>query len=88
MTTIAALMRNLGQHSSLADITLIRNFISVHHLLPLPPDAIVTPVRFEVKRRRHVGDDEEDEEDDDEEAGHGRGRGDGAIGQGLKGFLE
>lgn len=51
MTTIAALMRNLGAHSSLADITLIRNFISVHHLLPLPPDAIVTPVRFEVKKR-------------------------------------
>jgi hypothetical protein len=50
---IAALMRNLGQHSSLADITLIRSFISIHHLLPLPPDTIVTPVRFEVKRRRH-----------------------------------
>jgi hypothetical protein len=56
MTTIAAIMRNLGQHSSLADITLIRNFISIHHLLPLPPDAIVTPVRFEVRKRE--GDEE------------------------------
>lgn len=51
MTMLAALMRGLGQHSSLADITLIRNFISIHHLLPLPPDAIVTPVRFVVKKR-------------------------------------
>jgi hypothetical protein len=51
MTALAAVMRNLSAHSSLADITLIRNFISVHHLLPLPPDAIVTPVRFEIKKR-------------------------------------
>lgn len=52
MTVIAAIMRNIGQHSSLADITLVRQLISVHHLLPLPPDAIVTPISFVVKKRK------------------------------------
>jgi hypothetical protein len=76
MTAIAALMRNLGEHSSLADITLIWNLISIHHLLPLPPDTIITPARFEVKRRRHDG------PDDDETDGHVTG------GETSKGFLE
>ncbi|KAJ9125656.1 hypothetical protein QFC22_000618 [Naganishia vaughanmartiniae] len=51
MTLVAAIMRNLSAHSSLADITLVRNLISIHHLLPLPPDAIVTPITFTIRKR-------------------------------------
>ncbi|KAJ9092303.1 hypothetical protein QFC19_008737 [Naganishia cerealis] len=51
MTLVAAIMRNLSAHSSLADITLVRNLISIHHLLPLPPDAIVTPITFKIRKR-------------------------------------
>ncbi len=31
--------------------TLMRQLISVHYLLPLPPDAMVTPITFPIKKR-------------------------------------
>jgi hypothetical protein len=44
-------MRNVAQHSSLADIVLIRRLISLHALIPLPADAVVTPITFVVPRQ-------------------------------------
>lgn len=44
-------MRNVADHTNLADIVLIRRLISLHHLVPLPADAIVTPVTFTVPKR-------------------------------------
>lgn len=44
-------MRNVAQHSSLADIVLIRRLISFHSLIPLPADAVVTPITFVVPRQ-------------------------------------
>ena len=43
-------MRNVSDHSSLADIALIRRLISLQLLVPLPADAVVTPVTFVVPR--------------------------------------
>ncbi|WWC67451.1 uncharacterized protein I206_101359 [Kwoniella pini CBS 10737] len=48
MTFITSFMRNISDHSSLADIILIRKLISLHFLLPLPSNAIVTPITFKV----------------------------------------
>ncbi|KAL7420631.1 hypothetical protein Q5752_004582 [Cryptotrichosporon argae] len=48
MTFMAAFMRNVADHTSFADIVLIRRLISIHHLIPLPADAVVTPVAFAV----------------------------------------
>ena len=44
-------MRNVAHHTSLADIVLIRRLISLHWLIPLPADAIVTPITWVVPRR-------------------------------------
>jgi hypothetical protein len=44
-------MRNVAQHTSLADIVLIRRLISFHSLIPLPADAVVTPITFIVPRQ-------------------------------------
>ena len=44
-------MRNVADHTNLADIVLVRRLISLHHLVPLPADAIVTPVTFTVPKR-------------------------------------
>ena len=44
-------MRNVAQHTSLADIVLIRRLISFHSLIPLPADAVVTPITFVVPRQ-------------------------------------
>ncbi|OXH31143.1 esterase [Cryptococcus neoformans] len=52
MTFITSFMRNIADHSSLADIVLIRRFISLHFLVPLPGDAVVTPITFTVPRRK------------------------------------
>ncbi|EIW68552.1 hypothetical protein TREMEDRAFT_71836 [Tremella mesenterica DSM 1558] len=54
MTFITSFMRNVADHTSLADIVLIRRLISLHALLPLPSDAVVTPITFLVPR--HLGD--------------------------------
>ncbi|KAE8543325.1 hypothetical protein D1P53_000027 [Cryptococcus gattii VGV] len=52
MTFITSFMRNIADHSSLADIALIRRFISLHFLVPLPGDAVVTPITFTVPPRK------------------------------------
>jgi hypothetical protein len=44
-------MRNVADHSSLADIVLVRRLISLSVLIPLPADAVVTPITFVVPRR-------------------------------------
>ncbi|KAA1467881.1 hypothetical protein DENSPDRAFT_833031 [Dentipellis sp. KUC8613] len=48
-------MRNVGRHSSLVDVATIRTFMSLGGLVPLPPDALVTPVTFRVRRRKLRG---------------------------------
>ncbi|WVR04244.1 hypothetical protein IAU60_001244 [Kwoniella sp. DSM 27419] len=52
MTLITSFMRNIADHSTLADIALIRRFISLHSLMPLPGDAVVTPITFTVPLRK------------------------------------
>ncbi|WWD08180.1 hypothetical protein V865_006291 [Kwoniella europaea PYCC6329] len=52
MTFITSFMRNIADHSSLADIVLIRRFISLQYLVPLPGDAVVTPITFKVPLRK------------------------------------
>ncbi|THH13492.1 hypothetical protein EW146_g6728 [Bondarzewia mesenterica] len=51
MTIFTSLMRNAGQHSDLVDIATMRMFIALSTLVPLPPDALVTPVTFRVQKR-------------------------------------
>jgi acetyl esterase/lipase len=51
MTFIASFMRNVADHTSLADIVLIRRLISLHFIIPLPADAIITPITFVVPLR-------------------------------------
>jgi acetyl esterase/lipase len=48
MTFITSFMRNVADHTSLADIVLIRRLISLHVIIPLPADAVVTPITFTV----------------------------------------
>lgn len=48
MTFITSFMRNVADHTSLADIVLIRRLISLHQIIPLPADAVVTPITFTV----------------------------------------
>ncbi|WWC58949.1 uncharacterized protein I303_101494 [Kwoniella dejecticola CBS 10117] len=52
MTFITSFMRNIADHSSLADIVLVRRFISLHFLVPLPGDAVVTPITFKVPLKK------------------------------------
>ncbi|KAJ7070773.1 Alpha/Beta hydrolase protein [Mycena amicta] len=51
MTLITSFMRGAGQHSALVDIATIRMAMSLSGLIPLPSDALVTPVTFRVRRR-------------------------------------
>ncbi|KAI5836017.1 alpha/beta-hydrolase [Schizophyllum commune Tattone D] len=51
MTLINALMRGAAQHSALVDIGAIRMVLSLAGMVPIPSDAIVTPVSFRVRRR-------------------------------------
>ena len=44
-------MRNVADYTDLADIVLIRRLISLSFLIPLPSDAVVTPITFLVPRR-------------------------------------
>ncbi|KAI5121303.1 hypothetical protein M0805_003772 [Coniferiporia weirii] len=55
MTLISSFMRNSSNHSHLADLTLLRKLISVVGFVPLPADAMVTPVTFHVRRRKLRG---------------------------------
>jgi len=51
MTILAGIMRNAGRHSNLVDIPFMRMFLGLGGLVPLPPDALITPVTFRVRKR-------------------------------------
>jgi alpha/beta hydrolase fold len=53
MTILSALMRNMGHHSSLADLRMLRRLLAVGTALTpvVPGDALVTPVTFRAKQR-------------------------------------
>ncbi|KAJ7193352.1 Alpha/Beta hydrolase protein [Mycena pura] len=51
MTLITSFMRGAGRHSALVGIATIRMVMSISGLIPLPSDALVTPVTFRVRRR-------------------------------------
>ncbi|KZP28801.1 alpha/beta-hydrolase [Athelia psychrophila] len=55
MTIITTLMRDVGQHSALVDIATVRMMMSLGGLVPLPSDALVTPVTFRVRKRNLRG---------------------------------
>lgn len=55
MTLLSAFMRNIAQHSTLANLPMLRALIQISGLVPLPSDAIVTPVTFRVHRRELRG---------------------------------
>jgi acetyl esterase/lipase len=51
MTFITSFMRNVADHSSLADVVLIRRLFSLQTIIPVPSDAVVTPITFTVPLR-------------------------------------
>ncbi|KAJ4485734.1 Alpha/Beta hydrolase protein [Lentinula aciculospora] len=55
MTILNSLMRSVNRHSYLVDITTIRLLMSVAGLVPLPSDALVSPVTFYVRKRNLRG---------------------------------
>ncbi|KAF9055922.1 Alpha/Beta hydrolase protein [Panaeolus papilionaceus] len=55
MTIVTSLIRGAERHSALVDIGTIRMLMSLGGLVPLPSDAIVTPVTFRVKKRNLPG---------------------------------
>ncbi|TXT13416.1 hypothetical protein VHUM_00783 [Vanrija humicola] len=52
MTFITSFMRNVANYSDFADVNLIRRLISITYLIPLPADAVVTPITFLVPKRK------------------------------------
>ncbi|KAG2075190.1 alpha/beta-hydrolase [Suillus decipiens] len=50
MTILSSLMRDVSRHAALADIAM-----SIGGLVPLPSDALVTPVTFRVRKRKLRG---------------------------------
>ncbi|KAF9041833.1 alpha/beta-hydrolase [Hymenopellis radicata] len=55
MTLMSSLMRGAGQHTELMDVPSIRTFMGMGGFGPPPADALLTPVTFQVKRRRLRG---------------------------------
>lgn len=55
MTIISSLMRDVSRHSALADIAMVRMVMGLSGLVPLPGDALVTPVTFRVHKRNLRG---------------------------------
>ncbi|KAH7914723.1 Alpha/Beta hydrolase protein [Hygrophoropsis aurantiaca] len=55
MTIITSLMRDVSRHSALADIAMVRMAMGIAGLVPLPSDALVTPVTFRVRSRNLPG---------------------------------
>ncbi|KAJ3789275.1 Alpha/Beta hydrolase protein [Lentinula aff. detonsa] len=55
MTILNSLMRGVNRHSYLVDITTIRLLMSLAGLVPLPSDALVSPVTFCVRKRNLRG---------------------------------
>ncbi|KAI0692948.1 Alpha/Beta hydrolase protein [Cytidiella melzeri] len=55
MTVLTSIMRDVNRHTHLADLPMIRMFMSLSGLVPVPSDALVTPVTFTVPRRQLRG---------------------------------
>jgi acetyl esterase/lipase len=55
MTIISALMRNIGQNTSLTSLSTLRTLMAITGLAPVPSDAIVTPVTFRARKRNLRG---------------------------------
>ncbi|KIJ66190.1 hypothetical protein HYDPIDRAFT_26560 [Hydnomerulius pinastri MD-312] len=55
MTIISSMMRDVSRHSALADIAMVRMLMGLSGLVPLPVDALVTPVTFRVPKRNLRG---------------------------------
>ncbi|KAG1749740.1 Alpha/Beta hydrolase protein [Suillus paluster] len=55
MTILTSLMRDVSRHSALADIAMVRKAMDIGGLVPLPSDALVTPVTFRVRKRNLRG---------------------------------
>ncbi|RPD65114.1 hypothetical protein L226DRAFT_19403 [Lentinus tigrinus ALCF2SS1-7] len=55
MTLLSSIMRGVGRYSHLADIDTIRLLMNIGGLVPVPSDAIVTPVSFNVRKRQLRG---------------------------------
>jgi len=51
-TQIISFMRNVANYTDFADIVLLRRLISITYLLPLPADAVVTPITFQLPKRK------------------------------------
>lgn len=55
MTIVSSLIRGAERHSALVDIETIRMVMSIGGLVPLPSDALVTPVTFRVRKHNLRG---------------------------------
>ncbi|RDX51889.1 hypothetical protein OH76DRAFT_1346167 [Lentinus brumalis] len=55
MTLLSSIMRGVGRYSHLIDIDTIRMLMSIGGLVPVPSDALVTPVSFPVRKRQLRG---------------------------------
>ncbi|TCD68296.1 hypothetical protein EIP91_011155 [Steccherinum ochraceum] len=53
MSILSSIMRDTSRHSHLTDVTTLRLLMSIGGLVPVPSDAMVTPVTFRV-RKRHL----------------------------------
>ncbi|KAH9920257.1 Alpha/Beta hydrolase protein [Epithele typhae] len=51
MTLLTSMMRDVSRYSHLTDIVTIRMLMSIGGLVPVPSDALVTPVSFPVRTR-------------------------------------
>ncbi|KAI0756250.1 Alpha/Beta hydrolase protein [Daedaleopsis nitida] len=55
MTLVTSIMRGVSRYSHLTDIETIRMLMSIGGLVPVPSDALVTPVTFSVRKRQLRG---------------------------------
>ncbi|KAL7285552.1 hypothetical protein ACG7TL_000656 [Trametes sanguinea] len=51
MTLLSSIMRGVSRYSHLANIDTVRLLMSIGGLVPVPSDALVTPVTFSVRKR-------------------------------------
>lgn len=55
MTIVNSLARDASSHSHLFDIKFMRSLMSLSGLVPIPSDALVTPVTYKVRKRKLRG---------------------------------
>ncbi|KAI0652405.1 Alpha/Beta hydrolase protein [Trametes meyenii] len=55
MTLLSSMMRGVSRYSHLTDIDTIRMLMNIGGLVPVPSDALVTPVTFSVRKRQLRG---------------------------------